>query len=61
MRFARGGLITGPDPTPIFTETMRFFARGDGYVIPASAVSEAGVRLLEQLNRAEAGTQTDGW
>ncbi len=41
MEFARGGLITGPDPTPIYTETMLCFANWGGYVIPAGAVSES--------------------
>lgn len=58
MEFARGGLITGPDPTPIYTETMRYVANWGGYVIPADAVSEAGVRLMARLN--ETVTQITG-
>ncbi len=50
MEFARGGVLPGPDPTPIFTETIRFFAQWGGYVLPASAVSAAAVRALAHLN-----------
>lgn len=58
MEFARGGLITGPDPTPIYTETVRFLANWGGCVIPAVAVSEAAVRLMVRLN--ETVTQITG-
>ncbi|SKV05397.1 Uncharacterised protein [Mycobacteroides abscessus subsp. bolletii] len=58
MDFARGGLITGPDPSPIFTETMRCSANWGGYVIPTGAFSEVGVRLMARLN--ETVTQITG-
>ncbi|SKL37112.1 Uncharacterised protein [Mycobacteroides abscessus subsp. massiliense] len=58
MEFARGGPIAGPDPTPIYTETMRRSANWGGYVIPAGAVSEAAVRLMARLD--ETVTQITG-
>ncbi|SKF66630.1 Uncharacterised protein [Mycobacteroides abscessus subsp. bolletii] len=58
MEFARGGPIAGPDPTPIYTETMRCSANWGGYVIRAGAVSEAAVRLMARLN--ETVTQITG-
>lgn len=58
MEFARGGPITGSDPTPNFTETMRCSENWGGYVIPAGAVSEAAVRLMARLD--ETVTQITG-
>lgn len=52
MDYARGGVITGPDPTPIYTQTMQALGR-DGYVIPASVARKLGIGsgLLQRLNR----------
>ncbi|RIR57723.1 hypothetical protein D2E53_05725 [Mycobacteroides abscessus] len=58
MEFARGGPIAGPDPTPIYTETMRYSVNWGGYVIPAGAISEAAVRLMARLD--ETVTQITG-
>lgn len=43
--FARGGIVTGPDPTPIFTETL--LALPCGYVLSARQLAAMG--------------HTDGW
>lgn len=57
--FARGGLLTGPDPTPIFTETMLALARWDGYVMPASTVRAFGYPfgLQAALDAADSASQ----
>jgi hypothetical protein len=43
MTYPTGGLVSGPDPTPIYTETMAALARWYGYVIPEKIARELGV------------------
>ncbi|MBP3086940.1 hypothetical protein [Mycolicibacterium fortuitum] len=55
MEYACGGLVSGPDPTPIFTETL--LATWPGPVIPASVVRTAGREWMAKLNELCASSQ----
>lgn len=47
-QYAKGGLVTGPDPTPIFTETL--LAQPCGYMLSPRQAREIGAGGLAILN-----------
>lgn len=52
--YARGGMLNGPDPTPVFTETM--FAQPAGYILTSAAVRAIGGPNADWLAKLNAAT-----